>query len=101
MFRRLHETGETLTVLIDGRALRVKRGDTAAAALLLAGKASFRRSAVSGENRGPYCGMGVCFECLVTINGIPNRQACLIPVEDGMQIDTGHAAPLLNAKGRP
>lgn len=101
MFRRLHDTGEALSVFVDGLVLRVKRGDTVAACLLLAGKARFRRSAVSGEDRGPYCGMGVCFECLVTINDVPNRQACLIPVEDGMRIETGLGAPALRMKDFP
>lgn len=94
MFRRLHDPGETLTILIDGSAFRVTAGDTVAAALLLAGISRFRRSAVSGADRGLYCGMGVCFECLVTINGAPNRQACLTLVENNMTIETGHGAPL-------
>ena len=68
--------------------MRARAGDTIAAALLANGVAVFRRSAVSGVSRGPYCMMGVCFECLVVVDGIGNRQACLVPVEDGMTIQT-------------
>ena len=46
------------------------------------------RRAVSGAPRLPYCMMGVCFDCLVTIDGVGNRQGCLVPVAEGMQIET-------------
>ena len=62
-------------------------GSTVAAALLDAGVRSFRRS-VRGEPRGPLCGMGICFECRVTIDGVPHRRACLVPVADGMRVTT-------------
>ena len=63
------------------------RGDTVAAALLARGRLRFGRPRVSGAARGPYCMMGVCFDCLVTIDGQPNRQACMVRVRDGMRID--------------
>ncbi len=99
MFRRLREAKEGLTVRIDGSLVPAVEGDTVMAVLLAAGVAAFRRSAVGGGPRGPYCGMGVCFECLVTIDGETNRQACLSLVRDGMRIETGAAAPALG-KGR-
>lgn len=74
-------------VVVDGRHVRVPSGRTVAVVLLDLGVAAFRKS-VSGELRGPVCGMGVCFECRVTIDGIPHQRACLIPVVDGMQIRT-------------
>ena len=90
MFRRLPDTSNAaaLTVTIDGERMAVRHGDTVAAALLLSGKRITRVSPVSGEPRAPYCMMGVCFECLVTIDGIGNRQGCIIPVADGMRIET-------------
>ncbi|CAN1549817.1 2Fe-2S iron-sulfur cluster binding domain containing protein [Rhabdaerophilaceae bacterium] len=92
MFRRLVETSRPVTIRINGRSVRVAKGDSVAAALLLAGDILFRHTAKSHSPRGPYCGMGVCFECLVTIDGEPNRQACLVPVQEGMEIGTGAAA---------
>ena len=89
MFRRLPETtGATVTVSIDGANVEVCAGDTVAAALLAAGVHQYRASAVSGAPRAPYCMMGVCFECLVTVDGVGNRQGCLIPVREGMRIET-------------
>ena len=91
MFRRLTDAHHTaLTVLIDGVATQAQDGDSVAAALLAAGHIACRTSPVSGAGRAPYCLMGVCFDCLVTIDGIGNRQACLVPVRAGMCIETGH-----------
>lgn len=74
--------------MIDGRPFEGAHGDSVAAVLILAGKVGFRKSAVSGQTRGPYCMMGVCFECLVRINGVKGRQACLVTITDGMTIET-------------
>ena len=74
-------------VVINGQRVDVPAGITAAAALLNAGESSFR-SSVGGEARGPVCGMGVCYECRVTIDGVAHQRACLRVVADGMRIDT-------------
>lgn len=89
MFRRLADVGAAeVRIKIDGRAFMARGGDTVAAALLAAGVGPYRTSVVSGQARSPYCMMGVCFECLVTIDGAGNRQGCLIEVREGMQIET-------------
>jgi predicted molibdopterin-dependent oxidoreductase YjgC len=89
MFKRLPEaTGATLTINVDGQRVEARAGDTVAAALIAAGFDHCRTAPVSGAPRAPYCAMGVCFECLVTVDGVGNRQGCLILVQDGMQIDT-------------
>jgi D-hydroxyproline dehydrogenase subunit gamma len=88
MFRRRVEIGEAVEFTFDGRPLTARRGDTVAAALLAAGIETCRRSVVSASPHAPYCLMGVCFECLVVIDGIGNRQACLVPVADGMAVKT-------------
>jgi D-hydroxyproline dehydrogenase subunit gamma len=90
MFRRLpDQSGSALiTVTIDGERHLARSGDTVAAALLLSGVSATRVSPVSGEPRAPYCMMGVCFECLVTVDGVGNRQGCLIEVASGMRIET-------------
>ncbi|MCX7325929.1 MAG: (2Fe-2S)-binding protein [Hyphomicrobiales bacterium] len=100
MFRRLLEPSRQVTIFVNGQALIAAVGDTVAAALLLTGNTRFRHTAKSNSPRGPYCGMGVCFDCLVTINGEPNRQACLALVQEGMEIMTGAAAPKLAAYKR-
>jgi predicted molibdopterin-dependent oxidoreductase YjgC len=79
-------TDETLTVNFEGQSCIVPTGVTVAAALLGHDDDHFCKSAEDGEKRAPYCLMGVCFECLVEIDGMKNRQACLEPVYEGMQI---------------
>jgi len=93
MFRRLPEAaGDTVAFTLNGAQATARAGDTVAAALLAAGVAYCRTTPVSGARRAPYCMMGVCFECLVTIDGVGNRQACLIPVRDGMRVETQQGA---------
>jgi predicted molibdopterin-dependent oxidoreductase YjgC len=93
MFRRLPDyRRETVAFTFDGRPLSAMRGDTLAAALLSAGVTTLRSTPVSGSPRGPYCMMGVCFECLVRVDGRSNRQACLVTVEEGMRVETQRGA---------
>jgi len=80
--------GPTVTIHADDRTARVPAGISVAAALLELGVGAFRRS-VSGEARGPLCGMGTCHECRVTIDGTAHRRSCLILVAEGMRIETG------------
>ncbi|MEO1985178.1 MAG: (2Fe-2S)-binding protein [Martelella sp.] len=76
----------TVTITFEGEPLTVPAGISVAAALLAGGVKNFRSSVVGGGPRAPYCMMGVCFECLVEINGTPGRQSCMIPVREGMAI---------------
>jgi sarcosine oxidase subunit alpha len=78
---------DSVEIQVDGRTVRARADGTVAAALLNAGVWSFRRS-VSGEARGPVCGMGICHECRVTIDGVAHRRACLEPVREGMSVTT-------------
>lgn len=89
MFRRLETAGrvETVTVTVGGKPVTLPRGETAAAALIAAGESTGRTTPVTGAPRGPYCMMGVCFDCLVMIDGAPNRQACMTEVREGMRIE--------------
>ncbi len=88
MFKTLPDTGgTTVTVVVNGAPFSAPVGCTAAAALLLADALPTRTTPVSNAPRAPYCMMGVCFECLVAIDGVPNQQGCLIPVVEGMRID--------------
>jgi sarcosine oxidase subunit alpha len=87
MFKRLPDDGRAaVTIHLDGEAVSAREGDTVAAAMLAAGVAHTRTTPVSGAPRLPYCMMGVCFDCLMEIDGVPNRQACQVLVRDGMQV---------------
>lgn len=76
-----------ITVLVDGRPVLVAAGSMASTAVAVAGAWKFRTS-VGGEPRGPLCGMGVCFECRVTIDGRAHCRSCQTVCEPGMEIQT-------------
>ena len=88
MFKRLAEAGAPVAITVDGKAISARAGDTVAAALLVAGIDHCRTTPVTGARRAPYCLMGVCFDCLVTIDGVGSRQGCLVPVREGMTVET-------------
>src|SRR5437868_14112111 len=100
MFKRLGDTGATITLKVDGKAIRARAGDTVAAAMLAAGLDHCRTTPVSGAPRAPYCLMGVCFDCLVTIDGIGSRQACLIPVRRSEERRVGKEWRFRRPKGQ-
>jgi len=86
MFRKVIAGDKTLSFRFEGADVRAEAGDSVALALLAAGIDSSRDSVVSGQPRGPYCLMGACFECLVVIDGVQNRQGCQVQVREGMVI---------------
>jgi predicted molibdopterin-dependent oxidoreductase YjgC len=88
MFKQYcQENGQIVTIDFEGTLLNVPGNITVAAAVMgHAGKNHTRLSPVSGEKRAPFCFMGVCHECLMEIDGIPDQQACIIEVRDGMKI---------------
>ncbi len=77
-----------LTLSVDGRAVSAREGDSVATAMLAGGIMVTRHSAISGAPRGPWCLMGACFECVVTVDGRPNQRACMTPAHDGAHIET-------------
>ncbi|MCP3143217.1 (2Fe-2S)-binding protein [Pyxidicoccus xibeiensis] len=79
--------GASLTLRINGRVVTVPVGTSVAAALALAGD-FVSRGDLGGRPRGPLCGMGVCFECRATIDGVPEVLACLTPCRDGQEVVT-------------
>lgn len=83
MFRRSAPTDCTITW--NGAAIPARAGESLAAALLAADVIHFRDTALSGAPRGPLCLMGACFDCLVEVEGVANRQACLVMVLPGMK----------------
>ena len=85
-FRRLPEERGELSFTFDGQTISAREGDSVAAALMAAGVRALRNTPVSRVPRGPYCLMGVCFECLVEIDGVQNVQSCMVEASDGMRV---------------
>ena len=86
MRRIEREDAVQITIEFEGQPVTAQEGDTVATALLRAGQWTFRTTAVNGRARGPFCMMGVCFDCLVEIDGLANSQACMTNVQAGMRI---------------
>jgi len=84
--------GAEVELIVDGLPLCAFRGETVAAALLAAGKRALRTTSRRAEPRGLYCGIGVCFDCVMTIDGRPNVRACQTQVQAGMRVESqsGH-----------
>ncbi|CAH2913132.1 MAG: Hypothetical, similar to sarcosine oxidase alpha subunit, 2Fe-2S domain [uncultured Paraburkholderia sp.] len=85
---------DPVTISVDGRNVQVERGSSVVAAIALVtdGADVVTRESVSGAQRGPLCGMGVCQECRVTIDGVRHRLACQTLCTDGMNIRTARSA---------
>ncbi len=79
------ERGPRVEIVLDGRLVEAYEGETVAAVLLAQGEVA-TRTTVKGEPRGIFCGMGVCFDCLVVVDGVPNTRACMTWVRDGIDV---------------
>ncbi|WP_399895036.1 (2Fe-2S)-binding protein [Streptomyces sp. BBFR51] len=75
-------------IIVDGEPLPYVEGQTVAAALVAAGRVAWRTTRVGHRPRGVFCGIGVCFDCLVTIDGAAGLRACLVPAHAGMTVTT-------------
>jgi D-hydroxyproline dehydrogenase subunit gamma len=78
---------EGLWITVNGKKVRVASGMSVAAAVMMAGERC--RFSVSGEARGPLCGMGICMECRATVNGVTHKRTCLLACAAGMEVVTG------------
>jgi len=87
VFARREGAGAKVTLSFEGQTVEALEGDSVAAALLLAGAGATRTTPRTGAPRAAYCMMGVCFDCLMVIDGEANRQACMVPVRDGMRVE--------------
>jgi hypothetical protein len=72
----------------DGESISAIGGQSVAAALLAANQRALRKTRFNNNERGVFCGIGVCFDCLVVIDGITNQRACLIEARPGMKVQT-------------
>lgn len=77
-------------ITVDGTSLQAFTGESVAAVLMAAERREFRVTARRGQSRGLFCGMGVCYDCLVVIDGEPGRRACMTLVKDGMDVSIQH-----------
>ena len=82
------DRGRAIRITVDGVPVPAYEGETIAGALLASGRRAWRHTR-HGQPRGLYCGIGLCFDCLVTVDGTPNVRACLTPVAAGMVVETG------------
>jgi sarcosine oxidase subunit alpha len=76
-----------ISLKVNNKQITAVKGCTVAVALIAANAENFRQS-VTGQPRFPLCGMGICFECRVTINGVKHQRSCQILAENGMEIET-------------
>ena len=83
-----YERGQPFEIEVDGQTLIAYQGETVATTLLAAGIQNFRHAGQGSEPSRLYCGMGVCLQCLVTVNGVPSYQACQILAQPGMKVET-------------
>ena len=77
--------GDTVSIIVDGQPVTAYLGESVAAALMVDGVLT-TRTTTSGEARGVFCGMGVCFDCLAIVDGVPNVRACVTWVREGMEV---------------
>ena len=82
------EPGRPVRLVVDGHDLIAEEGDTVAAALLAAGRRLARFTARTGDPRGYFCGIALCSDCLMTVDGRPNVRACVTAVRDGLRVET-------------
>jgi predicted molibdopterin-dependent oxidoreductase YjgC len=82
----------SVTVWIDGERCDAVDGESVAAVLVARGVWALSRNPVTGAPRGPYCGMGVCFDCLVRLDGRPGMRACMARAREGLRIETAARA---------
>lgn len=92
MFRTIESSNQTVPVMIEGKPYDVPAGISVAAVVLLCGLKKVRDTPVSNSPRLPYCMMGVCFDCLMKIDGNPNQRACQVIVKPDMVIEQQHGA---------
>lgn len=82
------QRGKPIVVQVNGQPTTAFTGETIATVLLAEGIRAFRHTLKTGRPRGIFCGMGICYDCVVTVDGVPNVRACVTYVEEGMVIET-------------
>jgi len=86
------QRGEPVTIIVDGEEVQSYAGESVIAALLASGRISVRRTLRRNEPRGAYCGIGICFDCVMTVDDRANVRSCQTPVRSGMRVETQDGA---------
>ena len=76
----------TIRMTFEGQEVTAHPGQSVGAALVEAGVRSWRTTRKGGRPRGLFCGIGVCYDCLITVDGVPNQRACLVPAAEGLSL---------------
>lgn len=88
MFKQIiDKETETLTIYVNGAPVQAIVGETVAGVVLRLSSPVIRKTPIKGQERAPYCLMGVCFECLAIVDGEASSQTCMIPVRHGMKVE--------------
>lgn len=82
------EDRKKVSIIVDGKIIEAIEDEPIASALLAAGIIVFHKTRVRREPRGYFCGIGLCSDCVVTVDGTPNIRSCITPVKNGMKIMT-------------
>ncbi|UCF92880.1 MAG: (2Fe-2S)-binding protein [Desulfobacterales bacterium] len=80
--------GREFEIEVDGEKLRAHEGETIAAVMLAAGRRTFRQTGLRQQARGYYCGIGLCHECMMVVNGVPNTRTCQTLATPGCRVET-------------
>ena len=83
-----YERGESIPIFVDGEVVMAYEGETVGALMFALDRIALRRTRSESATRGVYCGMGVCYECLITVNATKNIRACITQVSPGMTVET-------------
>ena len=79
---------EVISFTFNGETFDGEPGQTVAAVLIKSGNRVLRSTRFGGEERSIFCGIGICFDCVVTINGISNQRSCLVEISEGMKVES-------------
>jgi predicted molibdopterin-dependent oxidoreductase YjgC len=79
---------QEVVIMVDGKAIKAIKGEPIASALLAAGITTFRKTQKMREPRGYFCGLGLCTDCMMIVDGRPNTRTCVTFVRNGMKVET-------------
>ena len=79
---------QTITFTINGNPIHCEEGQSIAAALINSDQRELRKTRFGDEPRSIFCGIGICFDCIVVVNGVANQRSCLIEARDGMKVES-------------
>jgi len=94
------DRGIPFQIEIDGQSIQAYAGETIATAILASGQRTLRRTKERDEPRSIYCGIGICYDCLITVDGVPNQRACMTLAKPGLVVTKQSGHPKMIGKER-